>query len=442
MVFATGDTHGNFLRFRPENFPEQENMTKNDYVIICGDFGGVWDGSKKERQTLDWLESLPFTVLFVSGNHENFDLLKKLPVEEWHGGKVQFIRPHVIHLLRGQVFELEGYTFFTMGGASSHNISDGILDPYADDFEEQYWFMRRLRCSFRVDHHSWWKEELPSDEEYTEALKTLKQIDWAADYIINIWQNLRRHIRQKNLCNILLHKLPWGPNTVLLDKLSNTAERLWYAEQISKNGWSRNVLVHQIESGLYQRQVLTEKVSNFENRLSSPQSELAVQTMKDPYIFDFIPFKPDMVERDIEQVLVKDVTKLLLELGTGFAFLGNQYHLNVGGDDFYIDLLFYNLNLRRYVVIELKTGEFKPEYAGQLNFYLSAVDDILKKEQDSPSIGLLLCKSKNDLVAEYSLKDMSKPIGVSAYQITSNLPEELEKQLPSVEDIQKRIQNI
>ena len=122
MVFATGDTHGNFLRFRPENFPEQENMTKNDYVIICGDFGGVWDGSKKERQTLDWLESLPFTVLFVSGNHENFDLLKKLPVEEWHGGKVQFIRPHVIHLLRGQVFEIEGYTFFTMGGASSHDI--------------------------------------------------------------------------------------------------------------------------------------------------------------------------------------------------------------------------------------------------------------------------------------------------------------------------------
>ena len=146
-----------------------------------------------------------------------------------------------------------------------------------------------------------------------------------------------------------------------------------------------------------------------------------------------------MLERDIEQALVKDVTKLLLELGTGFAFLGNQYHLNVGGDDFYIDLLFYNLSLRCYVVIELKTGEFKPEYAGQLNFYLSAVDGLLKKEQDHPSIGLLLCKSKNDLVAEYSLKDMSKPIGVSAYHITSCLPEEFEKQLPSVEDLQKRI---
>ena len=234
-------------------------------------------------------------------------------------------------------------------------------------------------------------------------------------------------------------QIPWGHNVALLDQVTGKTERLWYAEQIRKNGWSRNVLVHQIESGLYQRQALAEKVSNFELRLPSPQSELAIQTMKDPYIFDFVPFKTDMLEREIEEALVKDVTKLLLELGTGFAFLGNQYHLNVGGDDFYIDLLFYNLNLRCYVVIELKTGEFKPEYAGQLNFYLSAVDGILRQEQDNPSVGLLLCKSKNDLVAEYSLKDMSKPIGVSAYQVTSKLPEELEKQLPSVEDIQKRI---
>ena len=237
-----------------------------------------------------------------------------------------------------------------------------------------------------------------------------------------------------------LAQITWYHHIALMDKVKEADEHIWYAKEAAQNGWSRNVLVHQIESGLYQRQVLANKVSNFEVRLPAPQSELAVQTMKDPYIFDFIPFKEDMVERDIEQALVKDVTRLLLELGTGFAFLGNQYHLNVGGDDFYIDLLFYNLNLRCYVVIELKTGEFKPEYAGQLNFYLSAVDGILKKEQDNPSVGLLLCKSKNDIVAEYSLKDMSKPIGVSAYQITSDLPEELEKELPSVEDIQKRIQ--
>ncbi|MGN0475589.1 MAG: YhcG family protein [Acutalibacteraceae bacterium] len=234
-------------------------------------------------------------------------------------------------------------------------------------------------------------------------------------------------------------QIPWGHNIVLMDKISDNEIRKWYIEQTIENGWSRNVLVHQIESNLYCRQVLTDKVSNFANRLAAPQSELAVQTMKDPYIFDFIPFKEDMLERDVEQALVRDMTKLLLELGTGFAFLGNQYHLNVGGEDFYIDLLFYNLNLRCYVVIELKTGEFKPEYAGKLNFYLSAVDGILKKEQDNPSIGLLLCKSKNDLVAEYSLKDMSKPIGVSEYRITSSLPDELSKQLPSIEDIQKRI---
>ena len=234
-------------------------------------------------------------------------------------------------------------------------------------------------------------------------------------------------------------QIPWGQNIVLLDKIDDEAVRRWYIEKTIENGWSRNVLIHQIESGLNARQALANKVTNFENRLASPQSELAVQTMKDPYIFDFIPFREDMVERDIENALVKDVTKLLLELGKGFAFLGNQYHINVGGDDFYIDLLFYNLNLRSYVVIELKTGDFKPEYAGQLNFYLSAVDGILKKEQDNPSIGLLLCKSKNDLVAEYALKDMSKPIGVSEYIITSSLPEELINQLPSVEDIQKRI---
>lgn len=236
-------------------------------------------------------------------------------------------------------------------------------------------------------------------------------------------------------------QIPWGQNIVLLDRISDFEVKKWYTHKIIENGWSRNVLIHQIESGLYERQEKAEKISNFDNRLASPQSELAVQTMKDPYIFDFIPFKEDMIERDIEQALVKEVTKLLLELGTGFAFLGNQYHLNVGGDDFYIDLLFYNLNLRCYVVIELKTGEFRPEYAGQLNFYLSAVDGIIKKEQDNPTIGLLLCKSKNNLVAEYALKDMTKPMGVSEYKLTGQLPEELEKQLPSVEDIQNRIKD-
>ena len=234
-------------------------------------------------------------------------------------------------------------------------------------------------------------------------------------------------------------QIPWSHNIAIMEKVKDEEIRLWYTEKAIENGWSHSVLIHQIESGLYERQAIAGKVTNFEKLLPSPQSELAVQTMKDPYIFDFIPFKEDMIEKDIENALVQDVTNLLLELGTGFAFVGNQYHLNIAGDDFYIDLLFYNINLHCYVVIELKTGEFKPEYAGKLNFYLSAVDDIVKTEQDNPSIGLLLCKSKNDVVAEYSLRDMSKPIGVSEYKITSQLPETLEKQLPSVEDIQNRI---
>lgn len=234
-------------------------------------------------------------------------------------------------------------------------------------------------------------------------------------------------------------QIPWSHNIAIIEATNSKEERIWYINKTIENGWSHSVLVHQLESGLYNRQAINDKINNFDTILSSAQSELAVQTMKDPYIFDFITFKNDMVEHDIEQALTKNITKLLLELGTGFAFLGNQYHLNVGGDDFYIDLLFYNLNLRCYVVIELKTGEFKPEYAGQINFYLSAVDGILKTDKDNPSIGLLLCKSKNKLVAEYSLKDMNKPIGISEYKVTKQLPEELKKQLPSIEDIESRI---
>ena len=235
-------------------------------------------------------------------------------------------------------------------------------------------------------------------------------------------------------------QIPWSHNVTIMEKIKIEKQREWYIKKTIENGWSHNVLKFQIENSLYERQEVSDKISNFELKLTSSQSELAVQTMKDPYVFDFISLGENMIEQDIEKALVEDIKKLLLELGTGFAFLGNQYHINVGGDDFYIDLLFYNLNLRCYVVVELKTGKFKPKYAGQINFYLSVVDDILKKQQDNPSIGLLLCKSKNNLVAEYALKNMGKPIGVSEYKTTRNLPKELEAQLPSIEDIQKRIQ--
>ncbi|GHT17666.1 hypothetical protein FACS1894189_4010 [Planctomycetales bacterium] len=234
-------------------------------------------------------------------------------------------------------------------------------------------------------------------------------------------------------------QIPWRHNIALIDKLDDSEQRLWYAEQTAENGWTRDVLVHQIETQLYERQKKAKKTTNFHNRLPSPQSELALQTLKDPYIFDFIAFCKGMVERDIENELVNNITKMLLELGEGFAFLGKQYHLEVGGEDFYLDMLFYNLKLRCYVVIELKTGNFKPEYVGKLNFYLSAVDDLIKTDLDQPTIGLLLCKNKNKVIAEYALRNVDKPIGVSEYQLTKKLPKKLEKLLPSVKEIERQL---
>jgi predicted nuclease of restriction endonuclease-like (RecB) superfamily len=236
-----------------------------------------------------------------------------------------------------------------------------------------------------------------------------------------------------------LAQITWYHNIALMDKVKDTQSYLWYAAKTVENGWSRNILVHQIDYGLYERQALADKTTNFDARLPAVQSELAEQTLKDPYIFDFINYREGMVEREIESELVKNITNLLLELGTGFAFVGNQYHIEVENKDFYIDLLFYNLKLRCYVVIELKSGDFKPEYAGKLNFYISAVDDLLKTAQDNPTIGILLCKNKNGMIAEYALRDIEKPIGVSEYSLFDTLPKEYENVLPSAEDIERRI---
>ena len=183
-IFVTGDTHGGFQRFEDQYFPEQRGMSRNDSVIVCGDFGGLWSGSLTEEYWLDWLENRPFTTLFLDGNHENFNILNALPEKMWNGGRIHEVRPHVLHLMRGQVFEIEGYTFFTMGGASSHDIWDGILDPAKPDFEARYWSMRRQRAVFRVKGVSWWPEELPSDEEYEEARRNLDAHGWAIDYVL------------------------------------------------------------------------------------------------------------------------------------------------------------------------------------------------------------------------------------------------------------------
>ncbi len=211
----------------------------------------------------------------------------------------------------------------------------------------------------------------------------------------------------------VLAQLTWYHIITLMDKVKNEKERLWYVAQTIKNGWSRNILVHQIESQLYERQKGAHKITTFKRTLPVPQSDLAQETIKDPYIFDFLNISQNAREIELQNELVRHITKFLLELGAGFSFVGSQYHIEVSRKDFYIDLLFYHLKLRCYVVIELKTGDFKPEYAGQLNFYLSAVDSQIKSKDDNSTIGIILCKNKNRVIAEYALRNITKPMGVS-----------------------------
>lgn len=237
----------------------------------------------------------------------------------------------------------------------------------------------------------------------------------------------------------VLAQLTWYHIITIMDKVKDEKIRIWYAEQTIQNSWSRNVLVHQIETQLYERQKGVDKITTFKRTLPSSQSELAQQTIKDPYIFDFLNISQDAKELELQNELVKHITKFLLELGTGFAFVGSQYHIEVSGKDFYIDLLFYHLKLRCYVVIELKTGDFKPEYAGQLNFYLSAVDSQIKHKEDNPTIGIILCKNKDRIIAEYALRNITKPMGVSEYRLSRVIPRTLRKSLPSVEEIEKEL---
>ncbi|MDR3481731.1 MAG: PDDEXK nuclease domain-containing protein [Burkholderiaceae bacterium] len=235
----------------------------------------------------------------------------------------------------------------------------------------------------------------------------------------------------------VLAQLPWYHQLALLDKLPGHETRRWYAAKAIEHNWSRNILVMQIETRLLERS--GKAVTNFAANLPKPQSDLARESLKDPYRFDFLGLTNEAQERAIENALVKHVTEFLLELGAGFAFVGRQVLLDVGGDEFFIDLLFYHLKLRCYVVIELKGGKFKPEHLGQLGFYLTAVDRQVKNEHDNPTIGLLLCKSKNKIVAEYALGDKSQPMGIAEYKLLESLPAELQTSLPSIEQIEREL---
>lgn len=241
-------------------------------------------------------------------------------------------------------------------------------------------------------------------------------------------------------CATAAAQLPWGHNMVILDKLQNDDQRLWYIQQTIENGWSRASLIMWIESDLYSRQ--GKAITNFKTTLPEPLSDLAEQTLKDPYNFDFLTIDIKAREREIELGLMSHIQKFLLELGQGFAFIGRQYPITVGDKDFFIDMLFYHLNLRCFIVVELKAEEFDARNLGQINLYLSAVDSLLKHSGDKPSIGLLLCKTKDNYVAEYALRDINKPIGIASYKtkLVESLPKNLRGSLPTIEEIEAEIE--
>jgi predicted nuclease of restriction endonuclease-like (RecB) superfamily len=237
----------------------------------------------------------------------------------------------------------------------------------------------------------------------------------------------------------LVGKIPWGHIQVIIEKLKTHPAREWYIRKTIEYGWSRAVLIYQIETRLYERQAVADKTTNFALTLPPPQSDLAQEMIKDEYIFDFLTLRDDAHEREVERALVDKIRDFLLELGSGFAYIGNQYHLEVGEQDFYLDLLFYHLDLRAFIVIDLKVKEFQPEDAGKMNFYLSAVDDKLRRPEDQPSIGIILCKGRNRTIVEYALRDLYKPVGVSDYRYRTELPDELAKSLPSPDEFERML---
>jgi len=234
-------------------------------------------------------------------------------------------------------------------------------------------------------------------------------------------------------------QIPWGHNRLIISKIKSTTEALFYCKATIENGWSREQLEIQIKNKYYQ--IKGKAITNFKNTLPETQSQLAIETLKNPYNFDFLGLEDDALELEIEKAMMQHITKFLLELGKGFAFIGRQYSIQVSENEYFINLLFYHLHLRSYVVIELKSGKFKPEFAGKLNFYLSAVDNQLKQHQDNPTIGLILCKNKDKIEVEYSLRNIQNPIGISEYRLTQALPDNFKSQLPSIEQLEIQLNN-
>lgn len=236
-----------------------------------------------------------------------------------------------------------------------------------------------------------------------------------------------------------LAQITWYHNITLLDKIKDYEERIWYAKETAKNGWSRNVMVAQIQTGLYNRQ--GKSINNFKSTLPAAQSDLAQSIIKDPYNLEFLDIQGKIHERELEGKLIDHIRNFLLELGQGFAFIGNQYHIELEGEDYYLDLLFYHVKLKCYVVIELKTGKFKPEHAGKMNFYLNLMDRQVKDKSDNPTIGLILCEDKKGITVEYAIEGINKPMGVSQFKLTEKLPEQLKQYLPTAEELTKLVED-
>ena len=289
-----------------------------------------------------------------------------------------------------------------------------------------------------------------------QILERQKEEGWGSKVIENISKDLRKEFPEmkglsyQNISymrqfaieysnNVILQQaigeLPWGHNITIFSKLKDANQRIWYAQKTIENGWSRNVLSIQIQSQLYSRD--GKSINNFQSTLPAPQSDLAASIIKDPYNLEFLDIQGKFHERELEEKLIDHIRKFLLELGQGFAFIGNQYHVELEGEDYYMDLVFYHVKLKCYVVIELKTGKFKPEYAGKLNFYLNLMDRRVKDDSDNPTIGLILCEEKRSITVEYAIEGINKPMGVSQFKLTEQLPDKLKQYLPTAEELIK-----
>jgi predicted nuclease of restriction endonuclease-like (RecB) superfamily len=330
----------------------------------------------------------------------------------------------------------------------------GFIDQLSKDLKEEFpnmsgfssYNLRMCRTFFKfyIDSTSIWEQPVPKLHNADNIV--VVNVEQVAPKMENeIWQQVVAEFNNTNdgktkqavsQMHTQLFNIPWGHHLVLLKKIKNTAEATFYIQKTIQNNWSRAILQMQIETNLFARQ--GKAINNFESALPKPQSDLAREILKDPYNFSFLTLEQDVQELELEKQLVKNITQFLLELGKGFAYMGRQFELNVGSKNFRLDLLFYHTKLECYVIIELKTKEFEPEFVGKLNFYLSAIDELVKDENDKPTIGILLCKSKDNLIVEFALNDMNKPIGVSEF-LFNELPLNIQKEMPTVEELENEL---